>query len=338
MITAEKIMSVKKGKVAVKIIVACLLTFLAGMGVIHFLKNMAYVTTDDAYVEGRIHQIAPKIPGTVSKVYVVDNQKVKKGDLLVDIDPQDYEVKVKEAEAVYSAESARLKEADARISGAEAALEVQETTLRQAKIDAGRAERLFAEGAYPKEKLEKAQTAYDFSKAQIKAAKEMILQARANKELEASLVKQRQAALEKEKLNLGYTKIFAPADGFVTRKSVEDGNQLQPGQPLMAVVALDDVWVAANFKETQLKGIKPGQEAFVEVDTYPGHVFKGKVDSVMAGTGSAFTLFPTENALGNYVKVVQRIPVKIILDNDSDSGHVFRVGMSVIAKIRVKNE
>jgi membrane fusion protein (multidrug efflux system) len=140
---------------------------------------------------------------------------------------------------------------------------------------------------------------------------------------------QKEATAALAELNYEYTKIYAPVDGYVTRKSVQTGNQIQPGQPLMAVVALNDIWVTANFKETEMENIRPGQRVELTVDSYPGKVFSGKVDSIMAGTGVSFSLFPAENATGNYVKVVQRIPVKIVLDEGTDKDHVLRVGMSV---------
>jgi membrane fusion protein (multidrug efflux system) len=151
-------------------------------------------------------------------------------------------------------------------------------------------------------------------------------------------IRQKEAALQGAELNRGYTKIYAPADGYITKRTVEVGNQIQAGQPLMAVVPLDqeDIWVTANYKETQLKKMKPGQRVEIKVDTYPGHVFYGKVDSVMAGTGAVFSLFPPENATGNFVKVVQRIPVKIIFDKGSDPGHLLRIGMSAVATILVE--
>ncbi|HTZ11015.1 MAG TPA: efflux RND transporter periplasmic adaptor subunit, partial [Candidatus Margulisiibacteriota bacterium] len=127
-------------------------------------------------------------------------------------------------------------------------------------------------------------------------------------------------------------------DGYVTKKSVEVGNQIQPGQPLMAVIALDDIWVVANYKETQLKNVHPGQRVKIQVDTYPGKTFTGKVNSIMAGTGAAFSLFPPENALGNYVKVVQRVPVKIVLDKAANNEHVLRIGMSCTSTIILKDE
>jgi membrane fusion protein, multidrug efflux system len=300
---------------------------------VHVVKGWSRVSTDDAYVDGRVHSIASKVPGTVKRVLVDDNRPVKTGELLVEIDPQDYEVRVNEARAALDAEKSRLADAEAGIKAAQATVEVQEVAAKQAELDKNRASALFKDNVVPKERLEKSETAFNMSVSQLKAAKEQLARAASSKELEGSLIKQREAALETAKLNLSYTKLTAPTDGYVTKKSVEEGNQVAAGQPLMAVVALDDIWITANFKETQLKGVRPGQQAVIAVDTYPGVQFRGKVDSIMAGTGSVFSLFPPENALGNYVKVVQRIPVKIVLDKEGDSGHILRIGMSCIPTI-----
>ncbi len=269
---------------------------LAALAAVHIINGFTHIATDDAYIEGRIHNIAPKISGTVKAVNVDDNQNVKKGEVLVEIDPVDYELKVNEEQAN---------------------LYIRKATSDQASRDKERAETLYKQEVYSKEKYENVLTAYNLAKAQSESA---------------------EAKLKIAKQNLEYTKIYAPADGYVTKKSVENGNQVQAGQPLMAVIALDDIWVVANYKETQLKNVGAGQRAEVRVDTYPGKMFKGKVDSIMAGTGAAFSLFPPENALGNYVKVVQRIPVKIVFDKAADSGHVLRIGMSCIPTIITKDE
>ena len=324
------------GKTAAGMAAGVVLAGVAAAGVAHMMAGMAYVATDDAYVEGRMHQVSSKVGGMVSDVLATDNQAVKKGDVLVRIDPADYDVRVREAEAVLAAEEARLIEAREKISGAQAFFTVKAVACRQAVMDKIRAGRLFTQGVLAKEKLEKAQTALDLARAELVAAGAGVAQARAARQLEAALVATRKAPLEAARLNQGYTRIMAPADGFVTKKSVEAGNMIQPGQPLMAVVALDDVWISANFKETQLERVQPGMNVVIKVDTYPGHVFGGKVESLMAGTGSAFSLFPPENALGNYVKIVQRIPVRIRLDQATDPGHLLRVGMSVVAKIRIR--
>ncbi|HTY44850.1 MAG TPA: HlyD family secretion protein [Patescibacteria group bacterium] len=324
----------KKLVFLVGLALACFLVFLG----VYLVHGLTRITTDDAYVAGRVHSISFKVAGTVMKVAVNDNQPVKKGDLLVELDPADYELGVKEAQAVLSAEQARLLDADASIKAAMANLEIQEVTLQQASLDKQRADALFKEEVITKERYEKATTAYALAAAQVKAAKEQLAKANSLKGLEESLVTQRDAAVKIAQLALGYARLFAPADGYVTNKSVEAGNQVQPGQPLMAVVALDDIWVIANYKETQLRNVRRGQPVRIKVDTYAGKVFTGKVDSLMAGTGAVFSLFPPENALGNYVKVVQRIPVKIVLDKASDERHVLRIGMSCVATILTGNE
>jgi membrane fusion protein (multidrug efflux system) len=150
------------------------------------------------------------------------------------------------------------------------------------------------------------------------------------------MVKQKDEVLKAEDLKKSYTNIYAPAEGYITKKSVETGNQIQEGQPLMAIVPLDDIWVVANYKETQIENVRPGQRARIKVDTYPDRDFEGTVQSIMSGTGSAFSLFPPENATGNYVKVVQRIPVKIVLKKGTDPNHILRVGMSVQPTIITK--
>jgi membrane fusion protein (multidrug efflux system) len=163
--------------------------------------------------------------------------------------------------------------------------------------------------------------------------KNMVRQTAKGVQSQSAIMKQREAMLRTAELNRGYTKIYAPVDGYVSKRSVEKGNQIQAGQPLLAVVPIEGTWITANLKETQLERVRPGQKVRIRVDSYSDKIFIGKVDSVMAGTGSAFALFPPENATGNFVKVVQRVPVKIILDKDADPDHLLRVGLSVIPTI-----
>ncbi|MCX5699103.1 MAG: HlyD family secretion protein [Candidatus Omnitrophica bacterium] len=284
----------KKQKI-LKIVAGVIIAGLVGIG-IYIITNVSHETTDDAYIEGRIHTVASKVSGTVLKVNVEDNQLVRKSELLIEIDPVDYILKVKEAEAN---------------------LEVRKAALEQSVRDRGRAESLFNGKVIPKEKYEFAFTAYNLAKAQMNAAKQQFNISRQN---------------------LRYTKIYSPVDGYVTKKSLEIGNQINLGQPLMAIIGLNDIWLTGNFKETQLKKVKKGQRVSIKVDTYPGKVFTGRVESIMAGTGAAFSLFPPENALGNYVKVVQRVPVKIVFDKNLDQEHVLRIGMSCVPTIITKNE
>ena len=288
-----------------------------------------HVSTDDAFIDGNIHSIAAKIYGTVKKVSVKDNQPVKKGDLLVEVDPADYTARLREASSAVGTEKAKLSEAGTKIEAAKVNLELQRANLRLAELEKNRAEALYQKEVLPRDRYDRAMTGYEVAVAQVKAAEEQLRQAESQKLTQASTIMQKEATAALVELNYEYTKIYAPVDGYVTRKSVQTGNQIQPGQPLMAVVALDDIWVTANFKETQMENIRPGQRVELTVDSYPGKVFSGKVDSIMAGTGVSFSLFPAENATGNYVKVVQRIPVKIVLDEGTDKDHVLRVGMSV---------
>ena len=353
----------KRKKIA--IIVFSAIVLIGAVTLYFYLSYKAvHITTDDAFVDGNIHTIASKISGTVKTIYANDNQPVKKGDQLLGIDPADYDVKVSEALSGFSAEKARLSEFDARIEAskkqlselmaavqaAEANLELQDATLKQAESDMRRAESLYKEEIIPKERYERTMTAYKVAIAQVRAAKEqlkraemalqtqkaIVKQTEAARTSQLSVVKQKEALLKEVELNYSYTKIYAPSDGYVTKKSVETGNQIQAGQPLMAVVPLDGVYVVANYKETQLGKIKPGQKVKIKVDAYPGKVFYGKVDSIMAGTGAVFSLFPPENATGQFVKVVQRIPVKIVLDKDTDREHILRIGMSVVPTVIVE--
>jgi membrane fusion protein (multidrug efflux system) len=151
-------------------------------------------------------------------------------------------------------------------------------------------------------------------------------------------IQEKEATLKMAELNQSYTRIYAPSEGYITKRTVEVGNQVQAGQPLMAIVPLtqEDIWITANYKETQLKYVKPGQRVTIKVDTYPGKTFEGRVNSIMAGTGAVFSLFPPENATGNFVKVVQRIPVKILLESGTDPNHLLRIGMSVAPTILIE--
>ncbi|MEW6117695.1 MAG: HlyD family secretion protein [Nitrospirota bacterium] len=354
----------KKKKIA--LMVFALIGFIGGVVLYFYLGYKAtHISTDDAFIEGDIHIVASKVPGTVKMIYVRDNQPVKKGDLLLEIDTRDYEVRLKEQTSDLNGERAKLAEIGARIEAAkrqlaelraavgtaQANLQLRQATLEQVSRDVKRAENLYRKDAISRERYEKTKTAHEVEHAQVTAAREQVKQAEMAvesqravlRQLEASMaaqssnINQSEARVQAAQLNYEYTRVYAPAEGYITRKSVEVGNQIQAGQPLMAVASLRDVWVVANYKETQLRKIRPGQKVEIEVDTYPGKKFKGTVDSIMAGTGAVFSLFPPENATGNFVKVVQRIPVKILLDKGTDPQHVLRIGMSVEPTVMVED-
>ncbi len=322
----------KKAFMIVGIVVALGLT--GGYVYSAYLKT--HITTDDAFIEGNIHTISARIGGTVMAVHVKDNQAVKQGDLLLELDPADNETRHREASSALGVEKARMMEADARIEAAKATLELQRANLKLAQTEKTRAENLFQQEVLSHDRLDRAISAHEVALAQVKAAEEQLRQAESQKFTQASLVRQKEASTTLAGLHQQYTKVYAPAEGYITRKSVQPGNQIQPGQPLMALVSLIDLWVIANYKETELGSIRPGQQATIKIDSYPGRTFKGTVDSIMAGTGVSFSLFPAENATGNYVKVVQRIPVKIKLQNDPDLNHVLRIGMSVVPTVLAK--
>jgi membrane fusion protein (multidrug efflux system) len=283
----------QKKKKAFMIVAAVVMIGLIG-GYFISAYNKTHISTDDAFIEGNIHTISARVGGSVKTVLVHDNQLVKQGDLLVELDPMDYR---------------------SRVEASRANLELQRANLRQADRELKRAKALFDQDANSADRYDKAISNQEIAAAQVKLAEEQLRQAG---------------------LNLGYTTIVAPSGGYVTRKSVQTGNQVQVGQPLMAIVELEDIHIIANYKETELARIRPGQSVRITVDAYPGKRFKGTVDSIMAGTGVSFSLFPAENATGNYVKVVQRVPVKIVLEKGADEDHLLKVGMSVEPTVLAK--
>ncbi len=300
-----------------------------------FVSSRTNIETDNAFIEARIVPVSAKVSGTVARVLVNDNQLVKQGDLLFEIDPRDYKLHIAQAAAGVGIAENETGGEQLKVEGARAALQSAKARFDQAVVDQKRAEKLFRRDVLPKEQLDRLMTARRVSEAQLKEADEALKRA----QFEAGLVVksggkakilQRKAQLDEAELQLSYTKVYAPRDGYITRKSVEAGVNIQAGQPLMALVPLQDAWITANYKERQITNLKPGQKVEFSVDAYPGKKFSGTLDSIMAGTGAAFSLLPPENATGNYVKVVQRVPVKITIDKSSDPEQLLRVGMSVI--------
>ncbi len=391
MVDNKSVVNNRRKRIALAIFSLTLLVLLIA-GIIYIQYKKTHISTDDAFVEGNIHTISSRLQGTVVKVYVKDNEYVKKNTLLLELDQEPYLQRMKEIEAGLEAERMRLSEIDAMIRAQEsnilslkedvkmaisrkqeleavlnargAELEAKMALLRQGEIDFKRAENLLEKGVIPQSRYDTAKTAYETAFASMKAAEAlktesevalkayegvitkartaftageaMLKQLRATFNTQQEQINKRKAELELAQLNLSYTKIYSPAAGYVTKKAVEIGDQVQHGQPLMAVVSLDDVYVIANYKETKLKRIRPGLKVKIKVDAYPDKVFWGRVDSIMAGTGSAFSLFPPENATGNYVKVVQRVPIKIVLEDGIGPEHLLRVGMSVVPTVLVE--
>jgi len=325
-----------------KALVILLIIFIVGgwYGFNWLVRSKTHIETDNAFIEARIVPVSAKVSGTVTRVLVNDNQLVRQGDLLVELDDRDYRVKVAQTEAgVGMAENETGGEYQ-KVEGARAGLQSAQATYDQAVLDLNRGEALFSREVIPKEQLDRLRTARRVADSRLKEAAEALKRAQAEAGLSSrdgnkARILQRKAQMDEAKLQLSYTRVFAPRDGYITRKAIEPGTNIQAGQSLMALVPLQDAWITANYKESQLTYIRPGQKVEFTVDTYPGRTFSGSVDSIMAGTGAAFSLLPPENATGNYVKVVQRIPVKITVDNSSDPEHLLRVGMSVIPTVLV---
>lgn len=305
--------------------------------------------TDDAQVEGDVYPILPRVGGPVLEVKVQDNQVVKKGDVLVTLDPADYQQRVNSAEAALAAAQANVTAAraavgtaQANVSSAQSAIGVSDATRAKLEKDLKRSQFLRKEDIIPQSELDAVQANLKSSSAQrataanqVGVARQQVAAAQQQVAVAQAVVKQRQADLDNARLQLSYATITAPGNGIVSKKNVQPGQVVQPGQQLMALVASEKTWVIANFKETQLTDMRVGQPVEVEVDAYPDYVFKGHIESLSAATGARFALLPPDNASGNFVKVVQRVPVKIVLDQE-DAQHPLRAGMSVKAAVKVK--
>jgi membrane fusion protein (multidrug efflux system) len=312
-----------------------------------FLHAMAYESTDDAFIEGHVVQISTKSAGYAQQVAVNDNQHVKAGDLLVQVDSRDYQAKLDQQRAFVFMAQSKLAETNtnlealrANVKAAESEVASAQASYEHAKIEAEKFAKMDQSASW--EERHGAETEALTWQANVQTAQSKLAAAQAQVANGESQVKTAEAQVavaqtmvRQSELDVSYTTIRAPVDGRVTRKSVEPGAYLSVGQALLAVVP-DDVWVVANFKETQLKQMRPGQKVDVKIDAYPDRKFEGHVDSIQSGTGSRFSLLPPENATGNYVKVVQRVPVKIVFDQAPPSDLALAPGMSVEPEVLVK--
>jgi len=322
-------------KISILVFIFILISLGAVLFYLQYKKT--HITTDNAYVRGHIHWVSPRIEGTVLKLLIDDNQLVKEGEVLLTIDPERYEVKLSQARASLSLAKRKLKEAKVNFKAAQANLALAKAQFEQAKIDLNRAEALFKRAVIAKEKYDYALTHYKVTKANLDVAKEKLNQAKIMIDIIKAQVEDKQARVNEAMLDIKYTVIKAPVTGYITKRSVEVGHRVKPGIPLLAMVPLSDIWIEANYKETQLERIKVGQKVIIKVDTYPGKRFYGRVESIQAGSGAVFSIFPPENATGNWVKVVQRIPVKIVLEKGQDPNLPLRVGMSVITTVLARD-
>jgi len=355
-------------------------------------------STDDAQIDGYVNPISSRISGYITNVYVDDNQYVKAGTLLAQIDPTDYEVALGGAQATLandratadasqvnipitsvnttstqaSAEAdvdnsrAGISAAEKALAGARAALVQAQANNAKAQDDVKRYKPLVDKQEIPEQlytqavETANATAAYvDVAAASVQADQDAVTQAQGkfNQAVAAlesartgpqqvriqqsralaaiALADKSKRSVEQAQLNLGYTRIVAPVDGLVAKRSVQVGQYVAPGQQLLAVIPLDDIWVTANFKETQLKNVRPGERVQIFVDAYDRD-YSGHVESIAGGTGAIFSLLPPENATGNYVKVVQRVPVRLRFDPGQDPEHLLRPGLSVVPKVNVE--
>lgn len=304
-----------------------------------------HVSTDDAYVRADVAQVTPRIPGTIVELSVEENTQVRQGDLLVRLDREEYEIKLRQAEAAAARAIRTVEEMKAAVLTAESRLAVAEAEFAQLRLDHSRAEQLAGHDVVPKERLDRASTALRAGESRVEAARRELTRTRAalGVPLEApsertAIVREALAARDVAALLLSYTELRAPITGVVARRTVEIGQRIQPGQPLMMLVPLGRVYIEANFKETQLSSVRVGQPAEIVADVYPDVVYRGHVESIAPGSGAAFALLPPENATGNWLKVVQRVPVRIALDEPPPPGRPLRISLSVVATIDVSGE
>lgn len=330
----------------------------AVVAAIFWWLSRGYESTDDAAIQSDITMVAPRVSGTVIGVEVDDNQMVKTGDVLFKLDPADYQTHVRQAEANLASAQAQAQTAQAdltitqtsapaAVAQSRAALAAARAQAERARADAKRYESLYAKDEISQQALDQARTTAraldaqaDQAAAQLTATQtttEQLGAKRAQLAAAQAAVAQAEAALDQAKLQLSYTTVVAPGSGRVTRKNLQPGSQLAAGSPVLALVGTTP-WIVANFKETQLRHMRIGQPVDVKIDAYPGRAFTARVDSVQAGTGSAFSLLPAENASGNFVKVVQRVPVKLVFDPLPPADLYLAPGMSVVPRVDIHDD
>ncbi len=337
------------------IILAIVVVIMLLVGLWFWFSTRNIETTDDAFTEGNAVTIAPKASGYVVKLLVKDNQRVKRGDLLVEIDARDNAAQRDQAKAQLGLAQAQLHQAQAQLALSRVQYPAQrdQALAEQAKAQANllnaQADDRRQRGVDPRAtsqrnidsaaaQLRAAQAQLQSAKAQVEVASQVKLQIRqqeTNVEARQQQVAQAQAQLNTAELNLSYTQVRAPYDGFVTKRNVQLGTLVQAGSALFSLVS-PEIWITANFKESQLARMNPGDKVDISVDAWPDLKLEGHVDSVQMGSGSRFSTFPAENATGNYVKIVQRVPVKIVIDKGLDPQHPLPLGLSVEPKVTVE--
>ena len=335
------------------VLLLVVLVAVTGAGIYWYVtKDQA--TTDDAYTDGHAITVAPQVSGAVVALRVNDNQRVKAGDVLIEIDPRAYAAARDQAQGSLQVAEAQLANArinlewarvdyPARLASAQAQLAAAQAAQFKADADARR-QRGLPKQATTQQEIDNATAALRAADAQVDQAKAAVQQAEMVpqyvgqaetqvRQLEAQVALAR-AQLEQAELNLSWTRITAPQDGWITKRNVERGNYVQSGQSIFSIVT-PDIWITANFKESQLDRMRRGEKVDISVDAYPHLKLTGHIDSIQLGSGSRFTAFPPENATGNFVKIVQRLPVKIVIDSGMDPDLPLPLGLSVVPTVRL---
>lgn len=339
----------------VLVVVALIALAALGAGGRMWYRSSHFVETENAYVTGRVHPVSSRVAGVVTRVVVDDNQVVRAGDVLAELDPADHRVRVEQIEAQIASVEQQIAQAGAQVAqvkaqaaAAGAQVRQAEAQLVRARQDAERYGQLYSDTmkAVSKAEVDAASAARAAATADVAArrdsaaaAQAQVAAADAGREVLQAQVKVLQAQLKDARQQLAYNQIVAPVPGRVGRRGVEVGARVQPGQLLLAVVE-EEVWVTANFKETQLAGLAPGQQVKLEVDALPGKHLVGRVHSFAPASGNQFALLPADNATGNFTKIVQRVPVKIVLDPRDVKQYAGRLvpGMSVVAEVELGQE
>ena len=336
------------------------------VGLVYMVNSAAYQSTDDAFIDGHIVPVSAQVAGRVQSVYVDDNQSVSRGHLVVELDPRDFDAAVRQKAAALASSQAQAvateaagQQAIAHVKTEQATVESDQATAAadaaqsdKAQSDLKRNEELFKTKVVSPQDVDQFRATAKSARATLTAAEKKVLsdealvsEARAQVDTYIGLlqtvnaqIRESDANLASAKLNQSYTRVWAPESGWVTQKSVEPGAYVQAGQNLFALVP-KQVWVTANFKEDQIRQMRPGQPVEVEVDALRGQKFRGHIDSIQAGSGARFSLLPPEDATGNYVKVVQRVPVKIVFDEPLNTGNglPFGPGESVVPTVKVSD-
>ena len=338
----------RKRRILPFLILGLIFLAMAAGGLAWWLHARHYASTDDAFIDTNISQVSAQIAGRTLRILVDDNELVKQGQTLVELDPRDMQVKLDQAIAQRANAAAMVAQAQAMVAVQQASIDQADAQARVTEADLGQAQadltryRAIDPRAVTRQTVDNANSGLRSAQAKLDANRQLVAVARAQLQSAQAQLQAAQASLktadatiENAQLQLSYTKIQAPQDGRVAKRSVEPGNVISAGQALLAVVP-QETWVTANFKETQLGDMRPGQPVAIDVDTYPDITFQGRVDSIQSGTGSIFSSLPVENATGNWVKVLQRVPVKITFDDPQTKTHPLAPGMSVTATVTVR--